>query len=87
MKEREKKETWASGEQRDYAFQKCLKVRGVKQDQPSLQAGYMHPLIHPCTQMVNTSIGATYNGNLESMEIKLEYTCPSKRYKASKQRE
>ena len=73
------------GEQRDYAHKKCLKVGGVKQDQPSLQARYLHPFIHSCTQLVNTSIGATYNGNFESMEIELEYTCPSKRSRASKQ--
>ena len=44
------------GEQRDYAFQKWLKVGGVKYDQPPLQARYLNPLVHSCTQMVNTSL-------------------------------
>ena len=75
------------GKKRDYAPQKSLKIGGVKQYQPSLQARYLHPLINSCTQMVKTSIGTTYNGNLEIMEIKQECTLPSKRSKAGKQRE
>ena len=71
------------GEQKE----KCLKVGRFKQDQPSLQATYLHPLIFSCTQMVYTSIAGTYNGNLQSMEMKLQYTCQSKRSKESKQRE
>ena len=75
------------GEQRDYAFKKWLKVGGVKYNPPPLQARYLHPLVHSCTQIFNTSIGATYNGNLESMKIKQELTCQSKRSKACKQSE
>ena len=75
------------GKQRGYAPRKCLKDGGVKQDQPSLQARYLHSLINSYTRMVKTNIGATYNGNLEIMEIKQECTFPSKRSKAGKQRE
>ena len=82
---------WANGvcwwRAEGLCFSESLKVGGVIQGQPSLQARYLHLLIHSCTQMVNTSIGATYNGILESMElIKQECTCPSKRSKEGRKK-